>query len=79
LTIQLTPEFGSTSGPAPQIALWRDETASWEPLDAGWGETVIVDPVPYVAETGEVRCRLTADPTAAPLMVPLPALTLRGR
>ena len=79
LTFQLTPEGGPMSRPAPQIALWRYETASWEPLDASWGETVINDPVPYVAETGEVRCRLTVDPAAAPLMVPLPALTLRGR
>ncbi len=79
LTIQLIPEGGTTPQYAPQIALWSYETASWEPLNAGWGETVVNDPASYVAETGEVRCRLTVDPAAAPLMVPLPALTLRGR
>ncbi len=79
LTIQLTPEGGSTSRPEPQLALWRYETASWETLDAGWGETVIDNPAPYVAETGEVRCRLTANPLDMPRMVPLPALTLRGQ
>jgi hypothetical protein len=79
LTLQLTPDGPSTAQPLPQIALWNYQTATWEPLDASWGETVIDDPAPFVTETGEVRCRLTVDPAAAPLMVPLPALTLRGR
>ena len=47
----------SSSGRAPSVLLWREERASWERLEVGWGTHLIRDAEAYVSSSEGVLIR----------------------
>ncbi len=58
LALVMEAPGGNTSAIAPDARLWNWREESWDNFKAGWGETAVADPAPYVGPNNAVRIRL---------------------
>ena len=57
--LTIVVEEGYSGELAPEVRLWHWDNAIWDTIDsAGWGETAVSDPTPYIGPNNEVRLRL---------------------
>ena len=58
LALVLEAPNGDTGAVLPDVRLWNWQKEIWDNFKAGWGETAVAEPNPYVGPNNAVRIRL---------------------
>ncbi len=58
LALVLEAPNGDTGAILPDVRLWNWQKEIWDNFKAGWGETAVAEPNPYVGPNNTVRIRL---------------------